>query len=243
MKFLKAYKYFIQICFLTVVLIFNSCINGVTQDASTNLTAIDFAAKIKNLQNAQLVDVRTPEEFKKGHLENAKNIDWNGNDFEKQISLLDKSKPAFVYCLSGGRSAEAAAKMREDGFKLVYELNGGMMKWRSAGMPEVSGNSTDSKGMSQKQFEELMSSEKITLVDFYADWCAPCKKMKPILDGISDELSNSVEVIRINVDDNPVLCKALQIDSLPALQIYKNRVLSWNNIGLLSKQEIMSKLH
>jgi len=134
--------------------VFSSCTNGQTQNSNTNLSATEFAEKIKELPSSPVVDVRTPEEFSKGHLQNAKNYDWNGNDFQKQISTLDKSKPVFVYCLSGGRSSSAAKQMRSEGFKEVYELNGGIMKWRAAGLPETT--NTVSTGMSKSQFDALL---------------------------------------------------------------------------------------
>ena len=105
-----------------VAILLNSCSSGQTNSTTkTNLSAIEFADKIKELPNATIIDVRTPDEFSKGHLANANNYDWNGNEFDKQIALLDQSKPVFVYCLSGGRSSSAASKMRSEGFKTVYE--------------------------------------------------------------------------------------------------------------------------
>lgn len=91
-----------------VAILFNSCSNGQTQGTKTNLSATEFANKMKELPNATIIDVRTPAEFSKGHLANANNYDWNGNEFDKQVAPLDKSKPVFVYCLSGGRSSSAA---------------------------------------------------------------------------------------------------------------------------------------
>ena len=101
-------KKFLTLSIASLALLYYSCTNGQTQTSKTNLSAIDFAEKIKTMPEAPVVDVRTPDEFSKGHLINAKNIDWNGNDFDKQIASIDKSKPVFVYCLSGGRSGSAA---------------------------------------------------------------------------------------------------------------------------------------
>ncbi|MBL7892062.1 MAG: rhodanese-like domain-containing protein, partial [Bacteroidia bacterium] len=142
--------------FAAISLLHNSCTSGQAQNSKTNLPAAEFAEKIKELPAAPIIDVRTPGEFSKGHLKNAKNIDWNGNDFEKQISIFDKSKPVFVYCLSGGRSAAAANLMRKQGFKEVYELDGGMMKWRGANLPETTESTSISSGMSKQQFDELL---------------------------------------------------------------------------------------
>lgn len=232
-------KIFSIISLLSLALILG-CGNLQSQNTATNLSATDFSEKIKQLPAAAIIDVRTPEEFEGGHLQNASNIDWNNADFDSKISLLDKSKPVLVYCLSGGRSGSAAAKMRKDGFKEVYELNGGMMKWRAANLPEV--NLKKSAGMSQAQFEQMLNSDKLVLVDFYADWCLPCKKMKPYLEEITKEKSAVVVVLRINVDENQQLCKALKIDALPVLQIYKNKTLTWNNQGFVEKEAVLKQL-
>lgn len=95
----------------------------------------EFAQKIKATPNAQVIDVRTPGEFKTGFIEGAVNIDWNGGDFDTHISTVDKNKPTFVYCRSGKRSADAAEEMREMGFKEVYELSGGIQAWEFSEMP------------------------------------------------------------------------------------------------------------
>ncbi len=225
-----------------VAILFNSCSNGQTQGTKTNLSATEFANKIKELPNATIIDVRTPAEFSKGHLANANNYDWNGNEFDKQVAPLDKSKPVFVYCLSGGRSSSAASKMRSDGFTAVYELDGGILKWRSANLPETTDNTVTSNGMTKQQFDALLNSDKLVLVDFYADWCLPCKKMKPYLDEISKDMADKVLVIRINADDNQGLCKELNIDALPVLQLYKNKNLTWANNGFIDKAAVVKVL-
>lgn len=219
-----------------------SCTTQQNQLSKTSLSANEFDGKIKELPNAPIIDVRTPDEFSKGHLANAKNIDWNGNDFENQIASLDKSKPVLVYCLSGGRSSAAANQMRSEGFKEVYELEGGLMKWRSANLPETTDNTTASTGMTKEQFDALMVSDKIVLVDFYADWCKPCQMMKPYLEEIATEMKDKVVLVRINADDNSELCKEMKIDALPVLQVYKNKTLSWNNVGYVEKGDVVKQL-
>jgi thioredoxin len=226
-----------------LAILFNSCNNEQTQSTKTILSANEFAEKIKELTTPKIIDVRTSEEFSKGHIANANNYDWNGNEFENQIATLDKSEPVFVYCLSGGRSSSAANKMRSSGFQNVYELDGGLMMWRDANLPETTNKNDVSDGMSKQQFDALLNTDKVILVDFYADWCAPCKKMKPYLDEISKEMSDKVVVIRINADDNKALCKELKIDALPILHIYKNKSLTWINKGFIEKAEVVRKLN
>ena len=93
------------------------------------LVATAFKANIDN-DNLQLVDVRTPEEFNEGHIKNAGNINFYDSDFLTQMNKLDKNKPLYIYCRSGGRSGKAAAKLKEQGFKEVYDLQGGILDWK-----------------------------------------------------------------------------------------------------------------
>ena len=71
----------------TIIILFNSCTNGQTQNSKTNLSAIEFAEKISELPTATIVDVRTPGEFSKGHLRNSNNFDWNAPQKSKTIRL------------------------------------------------------------------------------------------------------------------------------------------------------------
>jgi len=224
---------------MNLALFVASCSNGQSQ---SKLSPTAFAQKIASLPEAPIIDVRTPEEYLNGHFPNALNMDWNGSDFDKQISSLDKGKPVFVYCLSGGRSTSAAYKMREVGFKEVYELDGGIMKWRRDNLPETTQKTIKSTGMNRQQFEDFLKTDKVVLIDFYADWCAPCKKMKPYLDEISKEMGEKVTVIRINADENPALCKELKVEALPVLQIYKKGHQTWTFEGYIEKALVVKEL-
>lgn len=239
-------KRYLMLQLAVLAILFHGCANGQIGQGETatktSLSANEFAAKMKELPNAPLVDVRTPDEFAKGHLQNAKNIDWNGSDFAAQTAALDKSKPVLVYCLSGGRSAAAISSMLADGFLQVYELSGGIMKWRGAGLPESTENTAVPQGMTKAQFEALLDSDKLVLIDFYAEWCAPCKKMEPYLKEISTEMADKVTVIRIDADNNQQLCIDMHIDALPVLQLYKNKALAWENLGFIEKAEVVKQL-
>ena len=213
--------------------------------AQTNfvLSASDFKSKLDQTSGAQLVDVRTSEEFNGGHIANALNYDWNGSDFQTQTAKLDKSKPVFVYCLSGKRSAAAATQLRSEGFT-VYELDGGMLKWRAANLPEVKVESitTDKKEMTIDDFNALLNTDKTVLIDVFATWCGPCKILSPRLDEIANEDSSTVTVIRIDADENKTICDYLKVDALPTLFVYKNQKLKWRNVGLVDKAEILKHL-
>jgi thioredoxin len=233
-------RYILTIITISSTILFFSCNS---KNEETNLSPNQFKNKIKEMPSAPLIDVRTPDEFSKGHLPNAQNIDWNGDDFDKQVTTINKSTPIFVYCLSGGRSSSAAAKMRNDGFKKVYELDGGIMKWRSENLPETTDNQKKSIGMTLEDFNKLLKSDKPVLVDFYAEWCAPCKKMNPHLVEIATEMSEKVTIIRIDADSNSELCNALKIESLPVLLLYKKTKLSWTNLGYIETEDIVKQLN
>lgn len=208
--------------------------------AELKYNAKDFASKIED-SNAIVVDVRTPEEYKNGHLENALNIDWKGSEFDQQIKALDKKAPVYVYCLSGGRSNEAANELKKQGFENVYELEGGILAWRSENLPEAD-KITSQKGMTSNEYNQLLESDKLVLVDFYADWCAPCKKMKPYILNIEKQYTEKIKVLRINVDQNAELCKELKITGLPVLKLYSNKKEIWQNIGYIDEAGILAQL-
>ena len=90
-----------------------------------------------NLNNTEFVilDVRTPGEFNSGHLAGAVNIDYNADDFASKIGLLDKSRIYLVYCASGYRSAGAVSMMKDQGFKSISNLTGGLSNWAAQNLP------------------------------------------------------------------------------------------------------------
>ncbi len=228
---------------LLLAVVLNSCSNGQEGTAEkTSLSAVEFSEQISINPEAIILDVRTPGEFEKGHLENAVNINWNGNDFERRISELDKSQPVFVYCLSGGRSAHAANKLRKQGFKVVYEMPGGMMEWRSEKLPETRTSAPVIAGLSSSGYETLLQSDKLVLVDFYAEWCGPCKRMKPFLERIAAEMQESVMLVRIDVDKNPDISNELQVSSIPLLKLYQNSKIIWEHSGYINEGKLRKAL-
>jgi rhodanese-related sulfurtransferase len=84
-----------------------------------------------------IVDVRTPEEFKSGHLADAVNIDYRSPDFKSNVDKLDRNKEYLIYCRSGARSAGATQMMLDLGFTRLHNLTGGITGWINAGYPTV----------------------------------------------------------------------------------------------------------
>ena len=86
--------------------------------------------------------------------------------------------------------------------------------------------------------EEVLKSDKIVLVDFFADWCGPCKMLSPIVEQVANENEN-IKVCKINTDTKPVLAFEYKIMSIPTLISFKDGVLYKKSIGLVSKDEIL----
>jgi len=88
-------------------------------------------------------------------------------------------------------------------------------------------------------FEELISSEKPVLVDFYATWCGPCQMLSPILKQVKDNLGERISIIKIDVDKNQELASRLQVRGVPTMMLYQNGEQLWRQSGVLSKEEIL----
>jgi thioredoxin len=209
---------------------------------SKNITDIDpkaFSEKIMTTPNAQIIDVRTPQEFASGHLDNAVNIDWLGDNFVANAEKLDKTKPVFVYCKTSNRSPQAAKKLEELGFATIYNMQGGLLKWDAEGFSKPTDRII---GVCSQEYAELLNSDKKVLIDFYAEWCAPCKKMTPYLLKMQKDLADKVVIIRLNADENPTLIKEMKILELPTLLIYENKELKWTHSGFISEEDLKKQL-
>tara|TARA_Y100000591_G_scaffold116647_1_gene99671 strand:- start:28 stop:639 length:612 start_codon:yes stop_codon:yes gene_type:complete len=189
-----------------------------------------------------IIDVRTPEEFNKGHLRNSLNVNWLDENFDENLNIFSKDLPVMVYCLSGGRSSKANERIKSLGFKNVYELDGGILEWRKNKLPEATLNNNFKNSLTVEDFNNFIETDKIVLVDYYANWCAPCKIMEPYLDEISNEYSNSLELVRINYDKNLPLVRSLEVYGLPVLQIFKDKKLLWSHVGFIEKSLVVDEI-
>ena len=202
----------------------------------------EFEKQLIATKGEQLIDVRTPQEFEKYRIKSAKNINFRSPDFRKEIEKLDKTKPVLIYCLSGARSKSALAIFQEAGFKTVYDLEGGINTWSKAGKPidqDLSGKGE----LSSKEYETVISTKGYVLVDFYAPWCAPCRKMLPIIEDLSKTYPGKFKLLTVDFDQNRLLAKEKNITSVPYLVIFKDGKKIWDKNGEASKEELMKILH
>lgn len=87
--------------------------------------------------------------------------------------------------------------------------------------------------MAHANFSHLINGTTPTLVDFYADWCGPCKMMKPILEELKSQVGNRAKIIKIDVDKNPVIANLFQVKGVPTLALFKDGELKWKQAGVV----------
>ena len=225
--------------YLTLLLpvIFVTCTVAQTESISVD----EFEKQLIATQGAQLIDVRTPAEFAKYRIQSAQNMDFKAPDFTEQIEKLNKNTPVLVYCLSGVRSANALQTFRDAGFKTVYNLEGGINAWSKAGKPidqDLSGKGE----MTVADYNKIIAAKGYVLVDFYAPWCGPCRKMLPVVNELFEKYPDKFQLLTVDFDQNRLLAKEKNITGVPYLMVFKDGKKVWEKSGETTKEELMKIL-
>jgi thioredoxin len=227
---------FIPVFALTL---FSACAQ---EPAFKNLNSQAFNQKIESLTGTVL-DVRTPSEFANGHIPGAGQLNYYALDFKQKLLLLPKDQPVYLYCNTGYRSKRAAEILTENGYKQVYNLERGIMDWNLNNLPvviEPNAKQDVENKMEPDEFYALIKSDKPVFIDFYAPWCAPCRKMMPMMDSLKTEYKDRIILVKINADASKNLVKELQLGSVPYLAFYKSGNKLFEHNGIISREELVS---
>jgi rhodanese-related sulfurtransferase len=225
---------------LLTVLALTSCAqNEKTKKEAINLSAAAFQVAIQK-QNIQILDVRTATEYASGHIKNAMQANWNDQkEFENRTQYLDKQKTVYVYCQAGGRSAAAQAYLIEKGFDVV-NLEGGLSNWKVKNLP-VEGYA-NTQQMMVADFDKVVASNNLVLIDIGAIWCPPCIKMQPVIEKIKKKMGDKLYFLAVDGGIDIDVMKHLSFEALPTFIIYKNGKEVWRKTGLVEEAEFVKQL-
>lgn len=225
------------ILFLSAIVLFIGCSNAQLYQNVDSKAFSELIAAGKGI----VLDVRTPQEYSRGHIDGSTLISTNDPKFVDKVRLLQKDKPLYIYCLTGSRSRAVANYLSQNGYSKVYNLQRGIIEWNQMGYPISQSNmvaQSTSKVYSKTEFQNIVAKNSLVLVDFHAPWCAPCKKMAPDIEKLKQTYAGKATIKKVDVEVNKELQTAYGVQSIPGLVLFKNGQEIWRHTGGLNYNQL-----
>lgn len=238
-------KTIISILILTYLFYYLPAQDAHIKSGINQVDALEFNEFIRK-NTGILLDVRTEGEYRAEHITNSGQLNYYAFDFKKKLLLLPKDKPIYLYCNTGYRYEKAAEYLVKNGYTNVYNLEHGIMEWNLKELPVVEGDKSllDKENMTEPdEFNKIISTDSLVFVDFYAPWCALCRKMMPMIDSLKTEYHGKIKIVKINVDISKKLIKELGLLSVPYFTIYKNNGRLYEHFGLITRDTLIKELN
>lgn len=208
------------------------------------LSSAQFNQIIKE-KDGILLDVRTEREFNSGHLENSGQLNFYAPDFAQSLLQLPKDKPIYLYCNTGRRSNIAAQFLVRNGYTQVYNLQRGIVEWLHAELPVVASPNAPvdvQDRFNPEEFRELLSTDQLVFIDFYAPWCGPCMQMMPMIDDLIRRYEGKIQIVKVNADASRQLMRELRLTAIPYLALFQNGEIIFEHRGMIEEKELTSVL-
>ena len=228
-----------KVCTLAFILL--TSFTTIFAQASKNNPALikvdSFAARINREVKPQIIDVRTPEEFKTNHINRAVAVNLKEADYLDKLKQFDKAKPVFIYAIQNFRPDVLAKELHEVGYTKVYELKGGIAAWIGKGYPYYSSRQSN---ISKTDYNKIINDNKIVLVEIGTKYCSLCLRAKRIVDSLQNDGNVSYKTLELELYNNPQLVAGLnEVSAVPTLLLYKAGKITWKRTGLdFNKEDI-----
>jgi thioredoxin 1 len=188
-----------------------------------------------------LLDVRTQQEYNNGHLRGSGQMNYYDRDFGNRLLMLSRDEAIFLYCNTGFRSGRAAQFLVQNGYQRVYNMHRGIMEWNYHNLPveRTPGALADTENrFGIEQFREVIGNDTLVFVDFYAPWCAPCRRMMPLIDSLITEYTGQVHILKVNADASRELMRELHITGVPYFILFHRGNVVFHKGGMVTRQEL-----
>jgi thioredoxin 1 len=205
------------------------------------LSVDEFQRNLKDESEILVLDFQSEHNFKRGHIKKSKNIPFDSEKFESEINRIAKlDDKIFFYCTTDEENIIALQYLKEIGYQQIKYLKGGFVTWQSKSKPYSSSirNLKPYTNLNYDNLKAILTQNEFIFVDFYADWCKPCKKMNPILKEIGEN-DPEIKIIKVNADESSELINHYGVEEIPTYLFFKNRTQVWRYTGEISKNELV----